>query len=151
MRSWEGWLRSSPLLFEISRFDDWGSEQFMNGPSDGTVRAHSGDIDPNDCALVHGNPARFDAMKAEYDPAKGWTFPPVLVAEEGGGRHVILDGHHRIGVAKGLGIGSIPALIVAAAEYRRLLNSRFEGMTPNDLRKLYPYIAVDDEGTPYSP
>jgi hypothetical protein len=79
------------------------------------------------------------------DPVyREWDLPPVVVVQDDGNGHRVLDGHHRLSAAKRLGIESIPAWVVTVADYCQLIDDRFDGDCPSRLADLRDYIACGD-------
>lgn len=74
------------------------------------------------------------------DPIIQWDMPPVLVLEDAGNGHTILDGHHRGTAAKKLGIETIPAWVLSIADYVAIIEADFDGSMPNRLSDLREHI-----------
>lgn len=90
--------------------------------------------------------AQYAALEAHYESVEDvWPYPPVLVIEDEGNGCTILDGHHRIALAKEWGVREIPAYVVSVADYCALLDEHFDGSTPNRLSDLDDYIVCDGE------
>ncbi len=78
------------------------------------------------------------------DPIVVWDMPPVLVLEDTGNGHVILDGHHRGMAAQTLGLESIPAWVLSIADYAEIIEADFDGSMPNRLSDLREHIICGD-------
>jgi hypothetical protein len=113
------------------------------------VRATIDQINPERVAIQHSvDPAILTALEQHYESVEGWPYQPVLVLEDEGNGHTILDGHHRVQLAREYGVTSIPAWIVSISDYCRVLAAHFDGSTPHRLSDLDPYILCN--GKAYS-
>ena len=89
--------------------------------------------------------AMIDAYHAAGDQ---WIFGAVLVVESEGNGDTVIDGHHRLTVAKRLEIPGIPTWVISVPDYCRLLEDKFDGSTPNRLMEIWEH--VDCDGTTYA-
>lgn len=88
--------------------------------------------------------AQYAALEAHYESVEeSWPYPPVLVIEDEGNGATVLDGHHRVRLAREWHVNEIPAYVVSVADYCALLDEHFDGSTPNRLSDLDDYIVCD--------
>jgi hypothetical protein len=79
------------------------------------LRAIAGTLEPGkaslfDCAFRPGRAARGRWQRVWLAEHRGQTLPPISVARVDGG-YVLLDGHHRVSVAKARGAATIDASV----------------------------------------
>jgi len=88
--------------------------------------------------------AHYAALEAHYESVEAaWPYAPVLVVEDDGNGLTVLDGHHRVRLAREWDVTQIPAYVVSLADYCALLEAHFDGSTPNRLADLDGYIRCD--------
>ena len=78
----------------------------------------------------------------------GREMPAVLVLEDEGNGHAVLDGHHRAEAAHRLGLRTVKAWVVSIADYASIVDEHFDGFAPERMSDLDDYISCD--GTIYS-
>jgi hypothetical protein len=120
-----------------------------------TARPTLEEIRPDRIDAQHPtDPKRVAAIVEHILQVGCWDLPPVLVLEDEGNGHTILDGHHRCAAAERLlrsgcdiPVSLIPAHVVSIADYCRVVDEHFGGNTPDRLGELDDYIMID--GAPY--
>lgn len=81
---------------------------------------------------------------------RDWDLPPVVVIEdESNGAYTVLDGHHRMEAARRLAqqlsdLETIPAWVVTVADYCRLVEEQFDGISPSRICELREHILCGD-------
>lgn len=71
-----------------------------------------------------------------------WDLPPVVVVEDVGNGHLVLDGHHRLEAAKRIEVDTIPAWVVTMEDYNRLIEEEFAGSASPRLHDVREHINV---------
>lgn len=92
--------------------------------------------------------ARVKAIVERVQAVGRWDLPPVLVIEDRGNGHQILDGHHRTAAAEMLEgaeheylvADGIPAWVVAAEDVDQIVEDVFGGEFPDRCCDLRNYI-----------
>jgi hypothetical protein len=104
-------------------------------------------LNPGRADVQHAtDEAQFAAIEAHYESTDdAWPYPPVLVVEDEGNGATILDGHHRVRLAREWGLTDIPAYEISVSDYCALLEEHFDGSTPNRLSDLDAHILCDGE------
>lgn len=76
-----------------------------------------------------------------------WIYPPILLSRNGKGKLDVIDGHHRIHVARYLGFDLIPAYVFEQKDADRIINRYFDGIWPEYHVKLDKYILLPNGDT----
>lgn len=108
-----------------------------------TVQATLEDIRPYFDPQHPSDRVRVQAI-VDYMTDREWDLAPVVVLEDEGNGHTVLDGHHRLSAARKLELQTIPAWVVSIADYARLIDANFDGQSPNRLADLREYIICGD-------
>lgn len=106
------------------------------------IRPRLEKINPKKIIAMHGYDASFKDGLAEKIKREGYDSKyPILVVKTKIG-YLVLDGHHRGHASKQIGLKSIPAYVIDHRELSALLNARFKGKMPNNMKKFDRFIFV---------